>query len=403
MLYSLKISDYCFEKHRTDVLLFGDDSRNIKIGEKYYQPLMDSIRDELELIELPCLYLDTPFSSQNHKDAWGVSGTINRGYFLSWLYDLIFFSGEKYRIKFYTNIITSTKAKFIFMFNAPKPLCIAAHNNGIPCIELLHGIGYIPPIPWKLEQRSAKELPTHILSLDKVSTQTFSALNSKGVQVIQIQNPFFKRFLIEDLNKKLPKEWKEPFSDKKNRKIILITLQWGYSGESSEFTGILENGVLYEAFKDIIKKTKNTIFWGFRLHPVQLDRIRYKKHFDYIKDLVEEHENTDWQWFTYKPLPTVLKQCDGHITMISMSAYEAAYMGVPTLALCPTLQRGKTYQDMFSDLEKTGHLKKALINTEELVKWVESITKTTSFQEMQDDSAWMKFLLSLKSNKDTQQ
>ncbi|MFZ1569034.1 MAG: hypothetical protein WAT29_09470 [Thiolinea sp.] len=400
MLYSLKQGDFVFKKYPTDVLLFGDDSRNIKLGEKYYQPLMDSIRDDLESSGLACLYLDTPFSLQNLKNAWGVSGTINRGYFLSWLYDLIFFSGKKHRIKFYANIITSTEAKFIFMFNAPKPLCIAAYNNRIPCIELLHGIGYIPPIPWGWEKRSSQELPTHILSLDEESTQTFSTLENKGTKVIQIEHPFVKRFLIEDLHKKLPQEWLELFNSK-NRKIILISLQWGYSGDSSKFTGILKNGILYEAFEDIIKQTKNNIFWGFRLHPVQLDSIRYKKHFNYIKELVEKHENTDWEWFTYKPLPTVLKNCDGHITMISMSAYEAAYMGVNTLALCPTLQRGEIHQDMFSDLEKSGYLKKALVNTEGIIKWTESVTKTSSLLKIQDDSAWVKFLSSLKPNKDT--
>lgn len=372
MLLSLRTPDINFYNKKFDILLLGyDTSRNIKIDNKGYQPLIDSVRDELEINGFNCINIDTPFSTYNQKNVWKESGVINRAYLISWLMDIASLNKKKYRTRLYKRIIKSFSIKCVFMFNAPIPLCEAANDCSIPCIELLHGIGY-PKIPWGLEKRPASSLPTHVLSTDETSTIAFSDLQSKGVKIIQIANPFIKRFILPNLIKKLPNEWLETFRHIGNRKLIIISLQWGYSGEYEQYTGILPNGIFYEEFNEIFTLTKDEIFWGIRLHPVQLDKALYWRHLNYVNSLASTYENVNWEWFTYKPLPTVFKNASGHITMLSMTAYEAAYMGIKTLALCPTLQTGGVNEKVFLDIINSGYLEKKIFNKKLILDWIQT-------------------------------
>jgi len=149
------------------------------------------------------------------------------------------------------------------------------------------------------------------------------------------------------------------------------------------------------------------ILWAFRLHPVQLKEKKYKHHLNYIEKFCANQKNTQWRWFTEMPLPVALRQCSGHITMSSMSSYEAAYMGIKTLALCPTLQKGGYYQDMFSDLQNADYLTKAQADVGKIVEWAEKVQPTEPFLDnLADEEAWenaLEWMLGsrYKDNKET--
>jgi hypothetical protein len=288
-----------------------------------------------------------------------------------------------YRKKLYEYIIRKSEAICIIAIGANHQLCSASKNIEIPCIELLHGIGY-DPIPWNWNKLNKEFLPDCILSLDKKSTRTLIPLQQKGIKLIQIPHPFLKKFHKKN-QEKLPDIWKDKDKDKVT---ILISLQWGY--DKRKFAGIIRNNIISdELINAIILSKKKNINWELRLHPVQLNEKKYKPHVDFIQKFCEQHSNTQWQWSTEMPLPVVLQQCSGHITMSSMASYEAAYMGIKTLALCPTLQTGGYYQNMFSDLEEAGYLTKAQADTQSIINWVEAVQPTQPFLDnLADEEAW---------------
>jgi hypothetical protein len=353
------------------VLIFlHDNDYGLKLEGKCYSPLMDSLREDIEERGYKCQTINLPFSKKQGSDAWSSPIIMNKIYIIAFIKDI--FTGKvlkvetSYRKDVYEHIIRKSEALCIIAIGANCHLCSASKNIGIPCIELLHGIGY-DPIPWNWDKLNKEFLPDCILSLDKKSTATLTPLQQKGIKLIQIPHPFLKKFYKKN-QEKLPSIWKDKVT-------ILISLQWGY--DNRKFAGIIKNNIILDELTNaIILSKKKNINWSFRLHPVQSNEKKYKPHMDFIQKFCEQHSNAQWQWSTEMPLPVVLQKCTGHITMSSMCSYEAAYMGIKTLALCPTLRAGGYYQNMFSDLEEAGYLTKAQADTQNIIDWVEAVQPT---------------------------
>ncbi|NLQ06208.1 hypothetical protein [Cylindrospermopsis raciborskii] len=261
---------------------------------------------------------------------------------------------------------------------SPPEMCRSAKSRGIPVFELLHGIGY-DPVPWGWDQALACNLPTGILSLDNVSTKTFTSLHSKGVHVKQIPHPFFRRFLDPEARQKLPPQWQDyPAWLPTDKIIILVSLS----------CGLVPDEVI-----DAVDQTHDSIFWLFRLHPVQLRQNQYNHHRQFLERLTKNHPNCEWRESSVLPLPLILSYCSGHLTMSSMTTYDAAFMGVKSLLLCPTLKDNS----MFSDLRSSGFAELGNFDVASIIKWVTTIKRcshkfTTSTNSDQDwDSAvqWM--------------
>lgn len=378
-LKGIKFSDTTNLLRTCDVLFFCHDvDRGVSLNNKAYSPLIDSVRDELEEQGYTCVSIAHPWSRLTGKHSHGEPIAINRPHFLAKVLKKIFpLANVRPDLKLYKNILTKTKPKVIITIGCHNELCEAARDMHIFHLELLHGIGYTP-IPWGWEKKQKQHLPQGILSLDSVSTHTFSELGKYGVVIKEIKHPFLNRFQQDKLNR-IPQEWQPKKKDSKFEKEILISLQWGYAQNVDEhdfFKGTLTNGLFYEELAEVIKLTHDKIFWRFRFHPVQYRQPeKYKNLFDFIDEFVKRNENCEWQESTYLPLPSLLINCSGHVTMSSMSNYEAAYMGVPTLALCPSLREGGVYEHFFNDLIDEGYLQKATSQTDTILKWVSSSEK----------------------------
>lgn len=361
---------------KTDILFFCHDvDRGLSLEGKAYSPIIDSLKEEAEKQGFKTITIARPWSKITDDKGYGNPISINRSYFFSSIIDGLFVVFKaNFRLRLYERIINKSRPAVIVTIGCEDSLCEAARNLNVLHAEILHGIGYTP-IPWGWGEKDKKYLPQVILSLDKISTQTFSGLEGKGVIVKQIAHPFLSRF-DEGFNYNIPKEWLPDVRSNKHTKEVLITLQWGYVNgvdASPVFEKILDNGLIFEELLCAIRKSNESIFWRFRLHPVQLRQPeKYSEQFALLDEIVASNKNCEWKESTRLPLPSVLKNCSAHITMNSMCSYEAAYMGIPSLALCPTLRKKAKYENMFSDLIESGYLTKMPANAESILDWVNS-------------------------------
>jgi hypothetical protein len=395
---TIMVKDGISMLRKTDVLLICHDvDRGVNFRGKAYSPLIDSVREDFESRGLHCLVIAHPWSWLVGRRAWGEPLSISRSFFLAYIISkinrlkLLKSNNEDFRFRFYAGILKKSAAKLVITIGAPESLCRATQSLGVCHAELLHGIGYTN-VEWDWDKRHSSALPTFVLSFDSISTATFSKLEPKGVEVLQIPHPFLKRFTAKDGINKLPQEWTSPTikSLAAYKKIVMVALQWGYGGEFPKgYKPTLDNELFPSELLDVIQETKNDIFWRFRFHPVQLRMKKYKKHIQFVDKLCRENSNCEWKWSSSAPVPTVLSQCQGTITMSSMSVYDAAYMGVPSLLLCPTMLPGGIGDERFVDLVNAGYVTKGAIIKKDIHQWVLSTNKMEPLAVgLDNEDAW---------------
>jgi hypothetical protein len=382
--------DYKYKKENFDVIFFGNGLRTTIIKNKYSERLADSVIDDLSMLGMKCISIDYPISINKieQNKIWGNVGSINKKYVAALILTKLF--NKNFKIILYKSIIKQLNAKYIFTQNANSDLCEACYSLKKPVIEILHGIGYTY-IPWDWDKRKKEQLPTLILSLDDVSLRTFSFLDNRGVKNLKIEHPFYKRFYLEKYQDRIDKKMIIDLpSNAKSKKIILFTVHHGLSQEDGDCTGLLPNGVIYDGFEEIFKTTKNEIFWAIRIHPVQLYDEKYKRHVQYIETMCQKHVNVDFEWATLNSFPVVLSRCTGHITMESMSCYDASYFGICSLALSPRLIEESPIKNYFEDLVASGYLIKKYFESDSVLEWVRRVEKKNPKNILSDD-LWNKF------------
>lgn len=378
LLKSIKFDESLSNLSRCDILFFCHDAnRGISLEGRAYSPLIDTLGEKFESLGYRCQTIAHPWSVLTNEKGFGDPISINRSYFfykvINKIIKLVYRS--KYDItkspisKLYADVIKRSCPKVIIAIGSPSELCVAARWQSVFHVELLHGIGY-RFIPWGWDKKDSNLLPQGMLSLDNISSQTFSLLKKKGVLIKEIPHPFISKFLSPD--QLLPEEWSIKKKGVEYKKEILIALQWGKDSES------LDNGLFYKEIEDAIKLSKGEIFWRFRFHPVQLrQRNRYKKSFEYIENFINENKNCEWVESSSLPLPSIARECDGCITMFSMAAYDMAYFGVKTLLLSPVLRNGGVYNEYFDDLVEKGYAVKVQADTKVILDWVSNIVPSS--------------------------
>lgn len=368
------------------ILICHDNDRGAILKNRAYSPLLDSLREELESLGLKCISIALPFAKLINQKAHGEPVSINRPYLLAQLKSKLYKKlnlfppnlGSSHVQDLYQKIFKATNAKLIITIGSSPQIARAARSLEIFHAELIHGIGY-PKIPWGWDSLPAEELPQCIISLDRVSTKTFSALTNKAVIVKQLPHPYIRRF-ISARSRQIPEEWEGlELKNKSIKKQILVSLTWGYWGDHGPYTflyGILKNGLFPEELTEAIEHTRTkNIYWRFRLHPIHLRDQKYKKLLDFLDNFIQAHANCEWKLSSTLPLPAVAMMCDGNISMSSMTCYDVAYLGVPSLMLCPTIQRGAVNETYFEDLVVSGHVKKALSTATEIIDWTTEVRK----------------------------
>ncbi|UNK38234.1 hypothetical protein MNR02_00535 [Shinella sp. H4-D48] len=370
-----------------DVLLVCHDAdRGLTIGGKAYSPLLDSVRERLEQAGRSSCVVAWQFSRLTGHRAHGSPHALNRSYLvatiLSHLNRQLGTHADWRRpiTNLHLRILDRVRPRLVISIGSTFELAMACHQKGVRHAELMHGMGYTF-VPWGWDNFPTEALPTDLLTLDGKSTEVFGALVGKGVMIHQIPHPFLERFL-DSVPKAMPEEWRVAVPSVSNAyaKRVLVALSWGYAGDHGTDTalaGILDNGLFPDVVRQMIEETSSSVFWCFRLHPVQLrDRNKYGQLIERLNAFCHTHENTEWNWGSQVPLPVALQNVSGVVTMSSMSCYDAAAMHVPSLALCPTLRGDGKYRDMFSDLVDEGYVTKANWSTDSFRKWLDNIPRT---------------------------
>lgn len=377
---------------KCDVLFFcHDNDRSLSIDGRAFSPLLDSVFFEMSKKGFSCQSISLPWSTLEIEETYVNSLNINNRYLLFRLVCIIkSFFGCKEK-NFYLDLLKKAKPKAIFGIGLPRKLCAACKELNIIDVELLHGIGFTH-LPWGWSKLDSLSLPSVVLSLDKTSTSTFEVLTSKGVQILEVPHPFFKLYLNEKFQNTKGWDYEVDHSYKKH---ILVTLQWGYAGEDKDFIGIVSNGIFYQEIKHLIKKRVD-FCWHFRLHPVQL-RGDSRMALSFMDDLTKHNSNVFWEHTTEAPLISVASVCDAHITLSSMSSYEVAALGKPSLILCPQMRQLEKYANYFNDLVEEGYATKADFDINLIEIWIESATRMTPrLLTENSDIAWVSFINRLK-------
>ena len=372
---------------KCDVLFFcHDHDRPLVLNKKNYSPFIDSLGQYFEHTGLKCQTIAKPWSQLFGKAAFGNTHAINRIYFYAFMLGRLTRIAKKWSNKksplttLYENIIIRSNPKFIITIGAPIFLSEAARRQRVMHFEILHAYAYCT-VPFNWNGLPTKYLPQGVLSMDAVSTATFSKLPINNNLIWQIENPFYSVFVQNFIEKQYLSYNRE--SEKKIRsrfrRNILILLQWGYSNNRSgltEYSNIVQNGILYDEIISLIIESPCDLYYKIRLHPVQLVNIELRKEIvAFLNSHLSEFDNWDCDYSSEAPLWLVASDCDGGMTMSSASAYELASMGIQTLALCPTVRTNGWQETVFHDLEKDGYVKKMSIDNERFRDWVYSVKR----------------------------
>jgi hypothetical protein len=394
------------------LICHDDDRGDYKFGLPYSKYL-DSVFEDLNSKGYLCKQFAPPLSFYIGKKAWAEPYSGNRTFIIVYvigkiknIFNLILNRNllpSNFAHHFiYRKALEKSRPSFIIVIGASAALCKAANTLNIPVLELLHGMGY-DRIYWGWDKAPVENLPTHILSTDATSTKTFSPLTSKGIKIIEIPHPWYKRFIKEAVKCNLDNKWLEkPKILPSNKKIILVSISWGYDGDHSPidyfYQDILPNGLLPLGLIKVIMQTQNDVFWCLRRHPVQVYNDKYDKQITFLNSITREYQNCEWSESTSSTLISLLSHCDGHITMNSMTSYDAACMGVKSLLLCPTLKVGRENQYLFNDLVKDGYSEKGNFDEDSIAKWVKNVKKTIPFSYTSDNQTELSSLLLNLSN-----
>jgi hypothetical protein len=392
-LSQINFSNSFYNLKKCDVLFFCHDvDRGLSLNGLAFSPILDSVRMDFETRGLRCLTISHPWSILINEKGFGKPVAMNGAYFI---YRLLKLSLNKLHLgnlmknfSIYSYIFKKTSPKLIITIGSPDELCFEARKEDIYHAEILHGIG-ITFITWGWDKKEYWHLPQCILSLDDISTKTYSPLCKHGLDIKTIPHPFLKKYFGTNFENNIPKDWQiQKKSTKKYKKEILISLNWGYYGDHPLYSNILENGLFFNELEDVINDTGD-IFWRLRLHPVQLRNKKYKNLRNWLNEFTKRHINTEWVESSTLPYPSVVKNCSGNITMNSFSCYDSASMGVKSLILCPTVLKGGIHEDWFLDLVKEGYAKKIQVSKIEIFNWAQDVEITNPrISNLSDDKSW---------------
>lgn len=355
-----------------EVLLFCHDvDRYVRTKNGAYSAILDSLADaNLVSKGMSCVRVATPYSHLIGARAWGTSYHFNgRMLLYKWgIFRLLkFFTLQDV----YSAVIKRSKCKLVMAIDANSALSLACHNSGVACVEVSHAMGYTD-FSYKYKSSDPELLPDALICYDDTTAQAWTKLTGNPQSVIKTSHPWFVRFMSDGdrAGIKLPSELVN--KAKEYSRVVIVTLQWGYDGEIEEFKNIIQDGFLSQEIRDAIQHTEESVLWILKLHPVQGTLERYSNHRKLLKCLETNFHNV-YTAGNDLPLPLLLTLAHGHVTMISMACYEAAWLGVPSLTLCPTLLKGGHYQDYFEDLLKSGYVEKAPLKLTALLLWLEKL------------------------------
>jgi hypothetical protein len=369
---------------KADVLFFSSDANKSEtvVGGKRFDRYLDTIGSLAKSKGYSIKSISWPGSFYHGKKTWRETLNITWPFLIALAKDVFSTETESktHRLSFFLYLLELVKPRVIFTIGEFDGFVrSAARSLGIPCVEVLHASGYhTSPDAWFATQ----ELPSHVLAFDKVSKELLVEYCGRDSEIILTQDYWTNAWhqqpkdTIMGNGISLPKFAFTPTLSSAPYRIV-VSLQWGYGGDSSRYVGksrgeIFQNGLFPINLLKAMDDLGESAFWHFRLHPVQLNSRMslYKKQRKYLDRLFEGRRNVDVLNASHTPLPSLLSECTHNITTSSSLCYEAAEFGIPTLTTSPLLLSGQALEARFQDLSREGYLTKVDPDFPGIANWV---------------------------------
>lgn len=360
----------------------SDANRGMSVIDGHFSPLLSPIQEHYARLDYDAVNLSYPLSYYDSSAIRGGAIIINRPYIVIWLIEIVerALLGRKIaakkksqrRFHLFRGLLTKIRPKLIFATQAAPEFCTAAHDLGIAVIEPMHGMNLSSSdriLQATIRGIDTNALPDAYLAFDDRTRDTLIELiGERGIAVYRMPHPWHVECQNPDSILSGARN-SSILNDADKRIKILVSLQWGYAGERKSLSNIIPNGVLHPSVEQAIADNPR-VLWLLRLHPVQLRGRGYEPHRQVIQSLSEKYDNVDWEDATVLPLPTILANVQGHITMSSGTCGEAAIFGVPSLLLCPTLKEGGAHGGWFSELVVDGVAEIGELSADHINGWL---------------------------------
>lgn len=325
------------------LLLAHNNDRGFSIDGKSYSQLIHTLRYYFENKGYSCAGISTAFDVHSYKHNYYEDKTINiiflrnilkakiKAFLFKNNYSELKIQGE---LPLWQKILQKTQPKLVIAIQPSDSLCMVCHKLNIPVYDFQHGTITDQGISYGREYnltKAADRLPTGYLCWDNASAALLNQwCPQRNIQVEVLGHPWLYRFNNPDSSDLLIKNISPDKLFPKDKKIILIALQWGLGAIYPDFFD--KEDVIHSVLLDVIAELGNEVAWLIRLHPVHMND---KKILRAIKKLFKNTDSVEIEWASTLPLPLVLSVCHGHITWDSSVVLEAAHYGVPSFVLNP--------------------------------------------------------------------
>lgn len=270
--------------------------------------------------------------------------SIDRHFFIASLLDLFTHNRrhKSWKYRLFKRILSTAKPSVVFGIGGRDYLWTAARDLGIDYVEVVHAKGY-----FSLDSLfpGATQFPQKYIAFDAQTVGAIRRVVGSAAQVFLSTDYWVDSFLF-------PKNqsWAEPLifhSPPVTKPAVLrivVTLP------------PLPDGELPLFLEPTLRRLGSDGFWMVRQHQNQIDfggvaRLKLRTA---ILRMMQRYENIEFDASSRAPLPALFANSTHHITTGSSSSYEAAQIGVPTLAV--SSHWGEQDKRQLAPLELAGFL-----------------------------------------------
>jgi hypothetical protein len=357
-----------------------DVDRSMVENGKRFSPLLDGIRRTISELGFQAVNLSHPFALFPGSTIRGGSMTMNyRALAMrarAFVARLVSRGGGPtarldLETAFYGRLLGKINPAMVMAIQPPAGLCRAARQRGVLVAEAMHGSNYSLNNKLFAAHMAVPDdhLPNVLISFDDVSHATMTTICAgRDITALRANDPWLHslRMARGTHSNRSPAHGGEHGG----RKTVLITLQWGYDGERDFLSNIIPNGILHPVLEDVFAQGRDAYQFLVRMHPIQMNQNGYRHHRHYIEALPARFPNVSWLEASTRPLPLLLDEAIGHITMSSSSVGEAAATRVPSLMRCPTRHKGGAQYGYFRELEAEGMVTFGTLEAEPILAWI---------------------------------
>lgn len=321
-----------------DCVLISSDSNRSEVtvhGLKFDRHL-DLLGMKATEAGLRVLSIGRPGSRHSGGDTFGGIVRVNRGYLLALIMDALSIfpqDSHRFRKKFWIRVWSQIRPKAVFVIGARTDYVQAANFLGIRIIEVLHSRGY-RSTEGIFQPRQL--LPQEMISFDAISSEFFTGLGRKAPKVWDTLDHWERAASgTDDFSQKVRSLFPQfvlPDGDKK--KVILVSLEWGFAGEIETRSNYVL-GVVPPSLDRAIQMSADSTYWLMRMHPTQWSTPSrfYRRQVREVVGRYESIENVSVLAASSLPLPSLMEASSGHVTVSSTATYQAAALGLSTLIL----------------------------------------------------------------------